>query len=72
MSYNYRRRFPVQAQVAAWIVGAVMLIFVMVISGDVITKDRYCFEAGGRVVDNVCMPVDGSINLQNADQNAGR
>ena len=73
MSYRYygQRRMPVELKVVLWIVGSVLafvgLMCFTVTSSDNITKDRYCFEAGGKVVENVCMPVDGAIKFPHKD-----
>lgn len=72
MSYGYdNRRMPIELKIVLWVVGGVLFILGLILAGsligDPITKDRYCFEAGGRIVDNVCMPVDGAIKFAHKD-----
>jgi len=40
------------------------LLVLLVTAAEQGARERNCFEAGGRLVSGVCMPVDGAIKLK--------
>jgi hypothetical protein len=49
--------------VAVAVITIVVLFALFVTTAESSTKDRRCFDAGGRVVDGACMPIDGAISF---------
>ena len=59
------RNMHVAWKYALGFVGFVAFVFVAVIAGNVIYRDQICFEAGGKMENAVCMPVNGAITFPN-------
>jgi hypothetical protein len=55
-------------KVALYVIGYALLFVIFVTTlftlGENGARDRDCFEAGGKIIDGVCMPVENAINLQ--------